>query len=198
MSYDAKLNLIYLPTGNATPDFFGGERTALDDKYSSSIVAVDATTGQVRWHFQTTHHDLWDFDLPSQPLLYDLPDGKGGTTPVLVQTSKQGMIFMLNRETGEPVAKVEERPVPAGNVKGERYSPTQPYSVGMPMIGNQTLTESDMWGATPIDLLLCRIQFKEMRHQGVFTPPGEDRSLQFPGSLGGMNWGSVSLDQTTA
>ena len=85
----------------------------------------------------------------SQPLLYDLPDGKGGTTPVLVQTSKQGMIFMLNRETGEPVAKVEERPVPAGNVKGERYSPTQPYSVGMPMIGNQTLTESDMWGATP-------------------------------------------------
>ncbi|MEX7298480.1 hypothetical protein AB6U14_06355 [Klebsiella pneumoniae] len=81
-----------------------------------------------------------------------------------------------------------------GNVKGERYSPTQPYSVGMPMIGNQTLTESDMWGATPIDLLLCRIQFKEMRHQGVFTPPGEDRSLQFPGSLGGMNWGSVSLD----
>lgn len=194
MSYDAKLNLIYLPTGNATPDFFAGERTALDDKYSSSIVAVDATSGQVRWHFQTTHHDLWDFDLPSQPLLYDLPDGKGGTTPVLVQTSKQGMIFMLNRETGKPVAKVEERPVPAGNIKGERYSPTQPYSVGMPMIGNQTLKESDMWGATPIDLLLCRIQFKEMRHQGIFTPPGLDRSLQFPGSLGGMNWGSVSVD----
>ena len=160
MSYDAKLNLIYLPTGNATPDFWAGERTALDDKYSSSIVAVDAATGQVRWHFQTTHHDLWDFDLPSQPLLYDLPDGKGGTTPVLVQTSKQGMIFMLNRETGKPVAKVEERPVPAGNVEGERYSPTQPYSIGMPMIGNQTLTESDMWGATPVDLLLCRIQLK--------------------------------------
>jgi quinate dehydrogenase (quinone) len=169
MSYDAKLNLIYLPTGNATPDFWAGERTALDDKYSSSIVAVDATTGDVRWHFQTTHHDLWDFDLPSQPLLYDLPDGKGGTTPVLVQTSKQGMIFMLNRETGEPVAKVEERPVPAGNVKGERYSPTQPYSVGMPMIGNETLKESDMWGATPVDLLMCRIAFKGMRHQG-FTP----------------------------
>lgn len=194
MSYDAKLNLVYLPTGNATPDFFAGERTALDDKYSSSIVAVDATTGQVRWHYQTTHHDLWDFDLPAQPLLYDLPDGKGGTTPVLVQTSKQGMIFMLNRETGEPVAKVEERPVPAGNVEGERYSPTQPFSVGMPMIGNQTLTESDMWGATPIDLLICRIEFKAMRHEGVFTPPGLDRSLQFPGSLGGMNWGSVSVD----
>ncbi|MCT4703981.1 glucose/quinate/shikimate family membrane-bound PQQ-dependent dehydrogenase [Enterobacteriaceae bacterium H20N1] len=194
MSYDAKLGLIYLPTGNATPDFFGGTRTAEDDKYSSSIVAVDAATGQVRWHYQTTHHDLWDFDLPSQPLLYDLPDAKGGTTPVIVQTSKQGMIFMLNRETGEPVAKVEERPVPQGNIEGERYSKTQPYSVGMPMIGNETLTESDMWGATPIDLLICRIEFKGMRHEGVFTPPGLDRSLQYPGSLGGMNWGSVSVD----
>ncbi|WP_455424498.1 glucose/quinate/shikimate family membrane-bound PQQ-dependent dehydrogenase [Dryocola sp. LX212] len=194
MSYDAKLNLVYLPTGNATPDFFGGTRTPEDDKYSSSLVAVDATSGKVRWHFQTTHHDLWDFDLPSQPLLYDLPNGKGGTTPVIVQTSKQGMIFMLNRETGEPVAKVEERPVPQGNVEGERYSKTQPYSVGMPMIGNETLTESDMWGATPIDLLICRIEFKGMRHQGVFTPPGLDRSLQYPGSLGGMNWGSVSVD----
>ncbi|MFP2505099.1 glucose/quinate/shikimate family membrane-bound PQQ-dependent dehydrogenase [Buttiauxella gaviniae] len=194
MSYDAKLGLIYLPTGNATPDFFGGTRTAQDDKYSSSIVAVEATTGKVRWHFQTTHHDLWDFDLPSQPLLYDLPDGKGSTTPVIVQTSKQGMIFMLNRETGEPVAKVEERPVPQGNIEGERYSKTQPYSVGMPMIGNETLTESDMWGATPIDLLICRIEFKGMRHEGVYTPPGLDRSLQYPGSLGGMNWGSVSVD----
>ncbi|TQI79845.1 quinate dehydrogenase (quinone) [Serratia fonticola] len=198
MSYDAKLNLIYLPTGNATPDFFGGERTALDDKYSSSIVAVDATSGKVRWHFQTTHHDLWDFDLPSQPLLYDLPNGKGGTTPVLVQTSKQGMIFMLNRETGEPVAKVEEREVPQGNVPGERYSKTQPFSVGMPNIGNQTLSESDMWGATPLDQLLCRIEFKGMRHQGVFTPPGLDRALQYPGSLGGMNWGSVSVDPNNA
>jgi quinate dehydrogenase (quinone) len=194
MSYDAKLGLVYLPTGNATPDFFGGTRTALDDKYSSSIVAVDVASGQVRWHYQTTHHDLWDFDLPSQPLLYDLPNGKGGSTPVIVQTSKQGMIFMLNRETGEPVAKVEERPVPQGNIAGERYSKTQPYSVGMPMIGNQTLTESDMWGATPIDMLICRIEFKGMRHQGVFTPPGLDRSLQYPGSLGGMNWGSASVD----
>lgn len=171
---------------------------ALDDKYSSSIVAVDASTGRVRWHFQTTHHDLWDFDLPAQPLLYDLPDGSSGTTPVLVQTSKQGMIFMLNRVTGEPVAKVEERAVPVGDTPGERYSPTQPFSVGMANIGNQTLTEADMWGATPLDQLLCRIAFKRLRHQGVFTPPGRDRALQFPGSLGGMNWGSVALDPHNA
>ncbi len=197
MSYDPKLGLVYLPTGNATPDFFAGERTEFDDKWSSSIVALDVATGQVRWHFQTTHHDLWDFDLPAQPLLYDVPNDKGGVQPALAQVTKQGEIFLLNRETGKPIARVEERPVPQGNVPGERYSPTQPFSVEMPSIGNQTLTEADMWGATPFDQLMCRIQFKGMRHQGVYTPPGLDRALQFPGSLGGMNWGSVSVDPNT-
>lgn len=197
MAYDEKLGLIYLPTGNATPDFFGGHRTALDDQYSSSLVAVDVNTGRPRWNFQMTHHDLWDFDLPAQPLLYDVPDGKGGSLPALIQVTKQGMIFMLDRATGAPIAAVEERPVPQGNVAGERYSPTQPYSVGMPQIGNATLKESDMWGATLLDQLLCRIEFAGMRHQGVYTPPGLDRSLQMPGSLGGMNWGSVSVDPRT-
>lgn len=197
MSYDAKLGLVYLPTGNATPDFFGGQRSEFDDKWSSSVVALDVKTGQVRWHFQTTHHDLWDFDLPAQPLLYDIPDDKGGVQPALAQVTKQGEIFVLNRETGKPIARVEERPVPQGNVPGERYSPTQPFSVEMPSIGNQTLTESDMWGATPFDQLMCRIQFKGMRHEGVYTPPGLDHALQFPGSLGGMNWGSVSVDPTS-
>lgn len=197
MSYDAKLGLVYLPTGNATPDFFGGQRSEFDDQWSSSVVALDVKTGQVRWHFQTTHHDLWDFDLPAQPLLYDIPDDKGGVQPALAQVTKQGEIFVLNRETGKPIARVEERPVPQGNVPGERYSPTQPFSVEMPSIGNQTLTESDMWGATPFDQLMCRIQFKGMRHEGVYTPPGLDHALQFPGSLGGMNWGSVSVDPTS-
>ncbi len=197
MSYDPQLGLVYLPTGNATPDFYGAQRTPEEDKYSSSIVALDLATGRPRWHFQTTHHDLWDFDLPAQPLLYDVPDGKGGTLPALVQVSKQGMIFMLDRRTGKPIADVEEKPVPQGDLPGERYSPTQPYSVGMPSFGNATLTESDMWGATLLDQMLCRIQFKGMRHQGVYTPPGLDPSLQMPGSLGGMNWGSVSVDPTT-
>ncbi|GAA5235534.1 glucose/quinate/shikimate family membrane-bound PQQ-dependent dehydrogenase [Verticiella sediminum] len=194
MAYDPELNLVYLPTGNRTPDFFGGLRTEDDGRYSSSVVAVDAATGAVRWHFQMTHHDLWDFDIPAQPLLYDVPDGKGGTLPALVQVTKQGEIFMLNRVTGEPIAEVEERPVPQGDLPGERYSPTQPYSVGMPSIGNTTLVESDMWGATPFDQLLCRITFKTMRHEGVYTPPGLDWGLQMPGSLGGMNWGGVSVD----
>jgi quinate dehydrogenase (quinone) len=197
MSYDPKLDLVYMPTGNVTPDFWGGHRTEAEEKYASSIVAVEAKTGKVRWHFQTTHHDLWDFDLPAQPLLYDVPNAKGGTDPALVQVSKQGEIFMLNRETGQPLAEVKELPVPQGKLPGERYSPTQPFSVGMPSIGNATLKESDMWGATPFDQLLCRISFKGMRHEGVYTPPGLDHALQMPGSLGGMNWGSVSVDRTS-
>ncbi len=196
MSYDEKLGLVYLPTGNSTPDFWAGYRTAEDDKYSSSVVAVDVKTGEVRWHYQFVHHDIWDFDTPAQPVLLDAPDNDGNIVPALVQVTKQGEVFLLNRETGEPIADVEEKPVPQGNVAGERYSPTQRFSVGMPSFGNATLTEADMWGTTPFDKLLCRIEFAKMRHQGVFTPPGLDYSLQMPGSLGGMNWGSVSIDPT--
>ena len=194
MSYDARLGLAYLGTGNATPDFYAAQRTPEMEKNSSAIVAMDISTGKPRWLYQTVHHDLWDFDIPSQPALVDVSNAQGGVDPALLQVTKQGMIFMLNRETGEPLAEVQELPVPQGHVPGERYAPTQPHSTGMPNIGNQTLKESDMWGATPFDQLLCRIAFKDMDHQGVFTPPGMGPTLQFPGSLGGMNWGSVSID----
>lgn len=194
MSYDARLGLAYLGTGNATPDFYAAQRTPEMEKNSSAIVAMDIRTGKPRWLYQTVHHDLWDFDIPSQPALVDVTNAQGGVDPALLQVTKQGMIFMLNRETGEPLAEVQELPVPQGHVPGERYAPTQPHSTGMPNIGNQTLKESDMWGATPFDQLLCRIAFKDMDHQGVFTPPGMGPTLQFPGSLGGMNWGSVSID----
>ncbi|WP_407713348.1 membrane-bound PQQ-dependent dehydrogenase, glucose/quinate/shikimate family [Comamonas testosteroni] len=197
MSYDARLGLAYLGTGNATPDFYAAQRTPEIEKNSSAIVAMDIRTGKPRWLYQTVHHDLWDFDIPSQPALVDVTNAQGGVDPALLQVTKQGMIFMLNRETGEPLAEVQELPVPQGHVPGERYAPTQPHSTGMPNIGNQTLKESDMWGATPFDQLLCRIAFKDMDHQGVFTPPGMGPTLQFPGSLGGMNWGSVSIDPIT-
>ncbi|UAK24262.1 membrane-bound PQQ-dependent dehydrogenase, glucose/quinate/shikimate family [Sphingomonas nostoxanthinifaciens] len=193
MAYDPRLGLIYAPTGNATPDFFGGLRRPGDDAFNTSVVALDVATGRPRWRFQAVHHDLWDFDLPAQPALYDLPDGHGGRVPALIQVGKNGQIFVLNRATGTPIVPVTERPVPVGSIPGERYSPTQPVSA-MPSIGTATLTESDMWGATPIDQLLCRIQFKQMRSQGAYTPPGVDTALQMPGSLGGMNWGSVSID----
>ncbi|EIZ86370.1 quinate/shikimate dehydrogenase [Methylobacterium sp. GXF4] len=195
MAYDSALGLIYAPTGNATPDFFGGHRTAQDDATNSSIFALDAATGRPRWHVQLVHKDLWDFDVPAQPALYDLPDGNGGTVPGLIAATKHGQIFLLNRATGAPIAPITERPVPQGNVPGEHYAPTQPYS-DMPSIGTETLTEADMWGATPFDQLLCRIQFKTMRHEGTFTPPGFDTALQMPGSLGGMNWGSTAIDMT--
>lgn len=196
MSYDAKLGLVYLPTGNATPDFYAGERTAMDDKYGSSVVALNVATGRPAWSFQTVHHDLWDFDATGQPLLYDVKNDDGSVTPVLAEVTKTGMTYLLDRRNGKPVAPIEERPVPQGSAPGERYSSTQPYS-SMPGIGNNVLTESDMWGATPFDQLICRIRFKSSRYDGIFTPPGLDTAIQYPGSLGGMNWGGVSVDPTT-
>jgi len=197
MSYDAELGMIYLPTGNATPDFWAGFRTEADDKYGSSIVAVNVATGRPAWSFQTVHHDIWDFDVTGQPLVYDIPNDDGSVSKALSVTSKTGMIYLLDRTNGKPLADIEELPVPQGNLAGERYSPTQPHSTGMPNIGNEHLTESDMWGATPFDQLMCRIIFKSSRYDGIFTPPGEDWAIQYPGSLGGMNWGGVSVDPTT-
>lgn len=196
-SYDEALGLVYLPTGNATPDFFGAHRSKEAEEYSASVVALDIETGRERWKFQTVHHDIWDYDVPAQPALYDVPDGKGGTIPALIQITKRGQIFMLDRRDGKPIAEVQEKPVPQiGGVKEDFVSPTQPYSVGMPSIGTEPFTEARMWGATPIDQLFCRIAFKKMRYEGEFTPPGTTRSLIFPGYYGGMNWGSASIDES--
>ncbi|KKX31570.1 membrane-bound PQQ-dependent dehydrogenase, glucose/quinate/shikimate family [Rhizobium sp. LC145] len=198
-AFDDELGLVYLPTGNATPDFFGAHRSEAAEQYSASVVALDIATGRERWKFQTVHHDIWDYDVPAQPALYDVPDGNGGTQPALIQITKRGQIFMLNRETGEPIATVEERPVPqTGGVPEDWVSKTQPYSTGMPSIGTEPFTEARMWGATPWDQLYCRIEFKKMRYEGEFTPPGTDVSLIMPGYYGGMNWGSASIDEANA
>lgn len=192
-SFDDALGLIYLPTGNTTPDMYGAARTTADDAYSSSVVALDIATGRERWRFQTVHHDLWDYDVPSQPALYDVPDGHGGLIPALIQTTKRGQIFMLDRRSGKPIARVEERAVPQGGLPGERLSPTQPYSIGMPAIGTAPLSEQRMWGLSLMDQLICRIDFRKARYEGEFTPPGEHTTIAFPSWLGGMNWGSVSI-----
>lgn len=195
-SFDDELGLIYLPTGNSPPDFWGAHRTKAAEDYTASVVALDIETGRERWKFQTVHHDLWDYDVPSQPALYDIPDGKGGVVPALVQVTKRGQIFLLDRRTGEPLAPVEEKPVPQGAQEGDWTSPTQPYSVGMPSIGNEPFTEASMWGATPLDQLYCRIEFKKMHYEGEFTPiRAGQRSLIFPGYYGGMNWGSASINE---
>lgn len=197
-AFDERLGLLFVPTGNATPDYWGGKRRPFDDAWSSSVVALDIATGRPRWRFQTTHHDVWDYDVPAQPALYDMPDGRGGVIPTLVQVTKRGQIFMLDRRTGKPVRRVEERPVPQGPSQGDRLSPTQPFSVGMPAIGAKTLTEADMWGATPFDQLACRIAFRSLRYDGPMTPPRQNsESLQWPGNFGGMNWGSAAINEDT-
>jgi len=191
MSSDDALGLVYVPTGNATPDYFGGHRTANDDRFSSAVIALDAETGAVRWSFQTTHHDLWDYDVPAQPTLVDLPGGVRG----LLQPTKRGEIFFLDRATGKPLRSVIERPVPQGGMPGERLAPTQPYSPGFPSFGGPRPTEARMWGLTPIDQAMCRLRFRQARFDGDMTPLSTTRpTLTWPGYLGGVDWGGVAVD----
>ncbi|RWR22997.1 membrane-bound PQQ-dependent dehydrogenase, glucose/quinate/shikimate family [Sinirhodobacter populi] len=196
-AFDEDLGLVFLPTGNQNPDFWGALRPELSEQYSSAIVALDIATGRERWKFQTVHHDIWDYDVPAQPALYDVPDGKGGTIPALIQLTKRGQIFMLDRRTGEPIAEVVEKPVPQEHQEGDWVSATQPYSVGMPAIGTEPLTEKRMWGATFFDQLSCRIAFRKLRYEGEFTAATTEASLLYPGYYGGMNWGSASIDAGT-
>lgn len=195
-AYDPDLNMVYLPIGNATPDYWGSHRSTASEAYSSSVVALDAATGRVSWTFQTVHHDVWDYDVPSQPMLIDFPLKDGGTAPALVQLTKRGQIFVLDRRNGKPLTRVVEVSVPQGAQPGEWVVRTQPYSVEMPTVGVERLTEKMMWGATPLDQLYCRIRFLQHRYEGDFTPPGSKKepSLQYPGNAGGMNWGSGAFD----
>jgi membrane-bound PQQ-dependent dehydrogenase (glucose/quinate/shikimate family) len=194
MSYDDELGLIYAPTGNSTPDFFGAHRTEAAERYSSSVVALDVADGSVRWSFQTVHHDVWDYDVPSQPTLVDLPQADGSIVPALVQPTKRGELFLLDRRTGTPLADVEEQPVPQGPVEHEWLAKTQPFSTGMPRF-RPAVSEADMWGLTPFDQMWCRIEFRKMRYEGHFTPPSLEGTFVFPGNAGGFNWGGVAVDE---
>lgn len=197
MSYDPASNTVFMPVGSSSVDLYGVPRTPLDHKYGASMLALDATTGREKWHFQTVHNDLWDFDVPMQPTFLDFAAKDGRTIPALVFGTKAGQLYVLDRATGRPLTEVANVKVKPANIANEPYAPTQPKSVGMPQIGVGPLTEADMWGATPFDQLLCRIAFKGMRYEGLYTAPGTDKSLSFPGSLGGMNWGGLSIDPTS-
>jgi len=194
MAADEALGMVYVPTGNATPDHWGGARSAAAERFGSAVVALDAANGALRWSFQTAHHDLWDYDVASQPTLIDVPAG-GAMVPALAQATKRGELFLLDRRTGKPIAPVEERAAPPRpTVQGDWTAPTQPFSAGMPSFAGPRLTEQDMWGLTPIDQLWCRIRFRELRYDGPATAPATDEALIYPGIGGGMNWGGVSVD----
>ncbi len=193
MSADETLGLVYAPMGNATPDYFGAHRTPESEKFTSAVLALDAETGALRWLYRTVHHDVWDYDLASQPTLVDLQIG-GQPVPALIQPTKRGQIFVLDRRTGRTLKPVEERKVPQRPVEGDWLSPTQPFSTGMPDFAGPDLTERSMWGLTPFDQLWCRIKFRKARYDGPMTPPGTKPTITNPGYLGGIDWGGVSVD----
>jgi quinoprotein glucose dehydrogenase len=190
-SVDEQLGMVYVPMGNQPPDQWGGNRSASVEKYSSSVVALDLGSGQVRWVYQTVHHDLWDYDVPSQPSLVDLTV-EGATVPALVQPTKQGELFVLDRRTGVPIRPQAEVPAPQGAAQGDRAAPTQPMAAIS--FDPPVLRERSMWGVTLFDQLACRIAFKRLRYEGRYTPPSTQGSLIHPGNFGVFNWGSVAVD----
>lgn len=193
MVVDEARNLIFAPVSSPSPDFWGGERKG-DNRYSSSIVALDAATGEVRWHFQHVHHDIFDYDTPSPPMLIDLRRD-GEVVPAIVQNTKQGFSFVLRRDTGAPVFGVVERAVPTRALPGERPSPTQPFPVLPPPLVPTRVTPDDAWGFTPWDRGVCRKKIASLRSEGIFTPPSTaPGTLLTPGNAGGMNWGGPAYD----
>lgn len=193
-SGDDELGLVYLPMGNSAVDYWGGDRSEAENTYSTAIVALNVESGEVAWHYQTVHYDVWDYDLGGQGTLVDFPT-PDGPVPAIIMPTKQAQFFILNRETGEPLVNIEERPAPTGGVEPERLSPTQPFVTDFPNLLKPELTEADMWGATPLDQLWCRIQFRQASYDGVYTPPTVDQPwIQFPGYNGGSDWGGVAVD----
>ncbi len=192
LAADPERGLVYVPTGNASPDYFAAVRGGLDH-YASSVVALDARSGRLAWHFQTVHHDVWDYDVPAQPTLFPFRD-EAGERPALLQVTKMGLLFLLDRESGEPIFPVEERAVPASDVPGETLSPTQPFPTHLPALHPLQFGPDDAFGFTPWDRGACREAIAGLRAEGLYTPPSLEGTLQFPGPAGGPNWGGVAID----
>jgi quinoprotein glucose dehydrogenase len=189
---DAGTGLVFIPTGSASPDYFGGERPG-DNRFANSLVALHALTGKLAWHRQLVHHDLWDYDVPAQPMLVDLErDGK--SIAAVVQATKTGQLFVFDRETGEPVFEIVERAVPTSDVPGEQISPTQPFPVTPALVSHAAVTPQDAWGLTFIDRGKCRELIGRYRSEGIFTPPSLQGTIVSPGYGGGVNWGSLAFD----
>jgi quinoprotein glucose dehydrogenase len=193
ISADPSLGLVYLPTGSAAPDLYGGMRPG-DNRDANSIVALDAATGKKIWAFQVVHHDIWDYDLPSEPILFTWR----GNTPAIAITTKMGMIFLFDRRNGQPLIPVEERRVPQSDVPGEQSSPTQPFQ-NIPSLAPlvMSMADSSSYKRPIVDLEVCRKQLANLRYDGVYTPASLKGSLNFPGPTGGVNWGGAAIDPST-
>jgi len=194
-SVDTENGLVFLPVGSAAYDFYGGDRKG-QDLYANSLVALDAATGKIRWHFQAVHHDIWDYDLAAQPILVSLQH-QGRRVPAVVQLTKMGLVFVLNRLTGEPLFPVTERPVPTSDVPGESAWPTQPFPARPAPLSRHSVTENDLSRVTPDSEQYCRALFERTRGRSIYSPIGQDLTLYVPGTLGGGNWSGGSVDPTT-
>ncbi|WP_373098014.1 PQQ-binding-like beta-propeller repeat protein, partial [Zhongshania sp.] len=187
LSVDEARDLVFIPTGAPSPDYYGALRLG-DNRYANSLVVLRGSTGDMVWSFQFVHHDVWDYDTPAQPMLVDLQrDGK--TVPAVVQLTKQGFVFVFHRETGEPLFPIIEQAVPQLAVAGEQLSATQPFSPKLPSLLNHDLNTENAWGLTPWDRGACAKKIAGLHNQGLFTALAETPTLMLPGSLGGANWG---------
>jgi quinoprotein glucose dehydrogenase len=192
ISVDAARDLVFVPTGNPSPDYYRPAALALD-YYSSSVVALRGSTGEVVWNYQMVHNDHWDFDTPAQPALVELQRA-GESVPALVQATKMGFLFVLHRETGEPLFPVVEKPVPQVDIPGDMLSPTQPFPLKPAPLVPTSLAPDDAWGLTPWDRSWCRRELETLRFEGMYTPPTEAWTLMYPGNAGGSNWGGIGID----
>ena len=193
MSVDEERGLVFLPTSSPSPDFWGGKRPGNND-YANSVVALRAETGERVWSYQTVHHDVWDYDLPAQPTLARIDTGEG-PRDVVIQPTKQGFVFVLDRDTGKPVWPVEERAVPQGGAEGEQLSPTQPFPTHVPPLLSQQISADDVFGLIPFwERGACRAQVASARNEGLYTPPSTQGTVVFPMTGGGVNWGGAAFD----
>ncbi len=181
---------VYIPTGGPQPDHYGGPERGQLDYFGTSVVALDAATGRLKWHFKTVHHDIWDHDVAAQPVVYNQPDGN----VAVVAATKQGHVFLLDGDTGEALFPIEKRAVPQTDVPGEYTAPTQPFPTTPAPLHPATITVDDLFGVFPGDKKHCRKIFEGLRNEGIYTPPSLQGTLVNPGIGGGINWGSVSID----
>ena len=192
MAVDLERHLVFVPTGSASPDFFGGQRPG-DNKWANSVVALRASTGELVWGFQLVHHDLWDYDVASPPLLTTVEhDGK--KVSVVIIGNKSGFLFVLERDTGKPVFPVEERQVARSDIPEEATSVTQPFPVAPPPLVKQKYSADDAWGINAEERAACRKQLEGLRLDGIFTPPSVNGTLSVPGNIGGLNWSGYAFD----